>query len=1431
MSEGTDSSAPVSEIAKPESIAPPKGGIKGKLWLKIAAIAIVAILVGTAIYVMFLTPLTAGMSPDEITIDAGQMKSLSVSVKKGISSLTDNDAVKYRWRLNPDTLATFNFKSKPHVNLTAGVLAGTGTLSCEITYKGETKTLTKTVTVKPPYLDKIIVSPTTKTLERGMSKVFKASAVDSVGNPVENLSYAWSVSGVAVTINATTGVSVNLTAGTTYGNASLSASATWQSVSKTGAANVIVGPLPPRKIDYVWYKMFDVPFGDWWNTRWTFYKTEKVLTNSYPYMFQFYTQPEGNVKVYANARLNITARNVTAINMNDNPEFLPLHGSSRGGIAVIDWYMEYLTGAEVEASGVGAGNNDGWVIGLNGTVTLDKEAAMSVIKGLSSSAFDTFSIWWGNHGTEVSNDIMGWMIDEAGAARLNINPAYDGVFQMMAGSVSGEKVGDKIVLTYNTVSWGMEALIMRWFHEAFMPTEWWFSDMDFHAVIGPEMTNLDIDTVVSYALYAFETVNPPHDPCWVFEGMVQDVNPSSPPDVPFSAIDPYMNGPDGINPWQYLNRAPGNAYYNKMMQYDYTPGAWNLSENETLTLNWPAGQMAFLVHVPAPSGSIYASTTPTNDTMVVRFSEPMTSDNSEISPGSMSIDDTARKVVFTGPIDMWDWAKNQMTYKDLSDNWSRIALLPHGVPWIEFQKEHGLPTWPATYVVSDVPEMPLIDTPVDITVAVRDNYNRAYPSFSGTIHFESNRTDVTLPSDYTFNNATDGGRHKFLHTLSDALTFHGTGYYWVNISTNGGNATGSYSNIWVIPVPEQLDHLGLEVLGVKGIVMKAMPSDVRVTAYNQYPAPHDLFKGYSGTVAFSTNAPDGTYTLPANTTFTPASGGVARLAGLMYDITGTFTLTVYDNDTPSISKTVTVKVYKVPKMDYRIYDMFEQPWGEWWPWRFSTYAEDLILYSKPHANTEVYLLDSMNLRAVIYAPYRWNLTATNMSTLSVHSPEFMPILGTPGVPVPGASADMHVSFQYLNNASWFSYWVPTWSSNWNWTANKGYFDNMMVGQYADGYILGCVYTVVLNRQAAEEWLGMPQTGITVADWWTANRDAYTNRWIAWILDEGNRRLDIWPAYADAYYDEGTLSDLVEEANGNVTLRIGHFSWGYECLITRWLNETALSRHEPYMEDFNMSVQYRNEDANVSFDAVAQYNLHAVLANGTVNDPAWVWEPQRIDYNYQAGAASGYTSEFNPWGDPTNPKYYNSSNSGDSQLGSDLGYQNAPTLFDLASFQTLTIQLPTYDVVGFMGEPLPCSFRSGAIYQLKQFKNPQYYENITVRGPMWLGYNMTGFGPDAPNLWNYYDNTSKTLSLVGPMNFDNYRFPDGYLYHAAPWIEFNVANVTWGAISSLPAAPEPYAGEPTTTSSAALSDLAMLGVVILATSLAVVALGAGARRKD
>jgi len=685
-------------------------------------------------------------------------------------------------------------------------------------------------------------------------------------------------------------------------------------VSPRGAAH-IQGGGGAWSVDYLWYDMFNVPFGEWWNWRWVYYGTEQVMSNSYPYMFKHYAPPEGNVKVYANSRLNITARNMTQISMDENPEFLPLHGSARGGTAVIDWYMQYLTSDEMKRYPSNtAGWLDGWVISLNGTVTLDEEASLSVIKGLDSVSFDNFNTWWQTNGTDVSNDITGWLTREAAGPRLNIYPAYYGTFQMLTGSIAGVKVDDKVVLTYDIVTWGMEAVMMRWLHEAFMPTEWWFEDMNFHAVIGPEMTTLDIDTAVAYALYAFDTIQEPRRPCWVFEGMYQDVLPSAPPDVPYSDFDVYQD-------WRYLKAAPGNAFYNQMMYYDYTPGAWNLSANETLTLNYPSGQLPFLVHVPAEPGDIYASTAATLDTMSVRFSEPNSAENSEIAPGTVSVNNTARNVVFTGPIDMWDWANNQSSYDDLKDNWTRIDLLPHGVPWVELGMEHGLPRWAASFNLTGVQRMPVVNTPVNITVTVLDNYGQILSDYTGTVRFTSNRSDIDLPADYTFDPAVDGGKHKF----TDGITFQGLGYYQINMSAVGGNATGTYTDIWVIPEPEEVTGFQLSVLGVKGIVIKGLSTSVEVTVFNQYPSPHNVFKGYNGTAEFSTDAPAGTYTLPPNATFSPANEGMATLSGLLYDEMGSYILTVTDQLNTSATESVTVVVSVQSEIDYRLYDMFEQP--------------------------------------------------------------------------------------------------------------------------------------------------------------------------------------------------------------------------------------------------------------------------------------------------------------------------------------------------------------------------------------------------------------------------------------------------------------------------------------------------------------------------
>jgi hypothetical protein len=1015
------------------------------------------------------------------------------------------------------------------------------------------------------------------------------------------------------------------------------------------------------------------------------------------------------------------------------------------------------------------------------------------------------------------------MIDEAGpSARydMDIYPMYDANYQMLTGSITAAKVGEKIVLTYDLVTWGVEALMARWLHEAFMPNEWYFEDMNFHAVVGPERADVNIDTVVVYGVYAYEVTNTPPsgpEPCWVWESLLQDYIPSSPPEHPYSGFDNYL-------PYSYLNTAPGSDWYGKDMPYDYEPYATNLSVNETVRFVWPAGAQQFKVHVPwNESASGLNETGTRNDTMVLRYSEPMDTDNPELAPGSVTIDNSARYMEFKGPIDMWHWSKNQnaSNHQWLKSEWNRMGILPYGAPYIEWWPEHSYTPTIDHFVITDVPEMPLNNTAVGVTVTAYDELGKVFVGYNGTVTFSSNRTDVTLPGDYTFL-PSESGRHTY-----DNLTFTGLGSFWVNVSSvERPAAKGSYNDIWVIPDLEVITGFELEVLGAKGIVIKGLGTNVKVTALNQYPAPHNVFKEYSGTINFTTDAPLGTYELPANATFSPANSGILVAHGLLYNEMGTYTLTVVDVSDPLITESVVVIVSVPPEIKYRLYDMFEQPWGDWWPWRLTGYKTDIVLNREPHAYTMVYNQDTRNMHGIIYAPYRWNVTATNLTTMSVHAPEFMPILGTPGVS--GASADMHIWFQYLDNATWNAYWKPTWGTNPNWSATM---DNYMPpdgisGQFADGYYLGVVYTVSLNREAALEWMGMPVTD-TPATWWTANGASYMEQWQRWVLNEGKIRMDIWPAYEFDYRDMGTMMTFVEEPSGKVTLSIAHFSWGYEALVVRWMNETALCGHEPYMEDFNLSAHYTNDYVNVTYDAVAQYSLHSTKQNGTTNSSAWVWEPQRIDYVWYDSAITGYKSEFNPWATLS----YTSWNAGDGYYGDYASYDFTPTYFNLTSYMTLEVQLPTRsDVIGYMGEWLYNQRLAGAIFDLKR-GNRSAYDNITIYGPMTLGYNMTGFGPDAVNMWDYYDPVAKKLTLVGPMNFDNYHHPGGELYHSAPWIEFNVQNVTWNPGMTTAVAPieEPASGPAVALGALAL-ELAIIAAVLSASVMVVATMSEDVSRR-
>ena len=437
--------------------------------------------------------------------------------------------------------------------------------------------------------------------------------------------------------------------------------------------------------------------------------------------------------------------------------------------------------------------------------------------------------------------------------------------------------------------------------------------------------------------------------------------------------------------------------------------------------------------------------------------------------------------------------------------------------------------------------------------------------------------------------------------------------------------------------------------------------------------------------------------------------------------------------------------------DYRIYDMFEQPWGEWWQYRTEVYMSSVTLSNQPGAYTMVYNPDATGQQGIIMAPYRWNVTATGISAIDVNDPAVMPVFGPA---VGGASVHLDIYWEYLYQDWWDSYWLPTWSANSGWTEGM---DMLMYWQQSDSYYVGVVYEARMNRQAAETWLNMPQAADPLA-WWAANSEVYKADWLDWIDRQGNVEFDIYPGYEWPYTDLGTVMDLQVEGD-DIVLSIGHVNWGYEVLITRWMTDRAVCSHEPYMEDFQLSAQLGEGLSDLTYDAVAQYNMHAVKANQTESDAAWVWEPQNIDY------VPSPRSDFNPWEYLT----YTSWNSGDLYLGYEAPYDFTPTYFNLDSQMVLTVQLPQHeDVIGYLGLPTPY----GSIDELK-IGDDSAYRAIQVNGPMWLGWHGYPQVPGAPDLQPYYDNATKTLVISGPVAFENYHHPTGELYHSAPWIEFNV----------------------------------------------------------
>ncbi|MDH3365714.1 MAG: hypothetical protein OEM29_06925, partial [Thermoplasmata archaeon] len=376
----------------------------------------------------------------------------------------------------------------------------------------------------------------------------------------------------------------------------------------------------------------------------------------------------------------------------------------------------------------------------------------------------------------------------------------------------------------------------------------------------------------------------------------------------------------------------------------------------------------------------------------------------------------------------------------------------------------------------------------------------------------------------------------------------------------------------------------------------------------------------------------------------------------------------------------------------------------------------------------------------------------------------------------------------------------------------------------DGWFSGALINVTMNRAAALEWLGMP-TDQTPAEWWTANRDDYRADWAAWILDQGNNVYDIFCGYDYSYMDMlgGPLMELDGDAD-EVTLRMGHVTWGYEALLTRWLAASELSVHQAYMEDVSLTLEYTGTAVNASFDAVIQWNMKSVRQNESAPADgapcAWAWAPTHLDYMEKMGHTSAYT----PYASMT----YESLNCGDPYYGTEAPYEYTPIQFTLPEYARLIIELPTDPVPGYYAQPVI----STAVDDVFKRNDFSAYDPLKYTGEISFGVADLS---DAAGYDLYTEN--KTLFISGPWEPANPHPVDGdLLLSGAPWIEFNVALPTMAASSAvMPSVipleePVPTTTPQTTAATSVTAEIASLAAVISAVMMLIAALVVGARRR-
>ena len=469
--------------------------------------------------------------------------------------------------------------------------------------------------------------------------------------------------------------------------------------------------------------------------------------------------------------------------------------------------------------------------------------------------------------------------------------------------------------------------------------------------------------------------------------------------------------------------------------------------------------------------------------------------------------------------------------------------------------------------------------------------------------------------------------------------------------------------------------------------------------------------------------------------------------------------------------------------------------SEWWVKRKAAYSDTVIHDSYPYwvaYNPESSINDYTRVAHLAYGTfsyYRFSMDAKdigNVATGPNQDPLYLPILGD--IASDGGTVQLNWHLTYMTSEDVASALAGTSYVNTYYGVAPG---DLVFGGWAanDGWYIEHSGKMTFDRAAAGKFLGLNAGATDMRLEFRSNNDALNTAWAGHYLAEASPDTiyDIYACYDFSINSGPVLYFLTEDpasTTDTLVLRMWGYSWGSECLMMRYLDVQGLMvNFEGWSEDYYFNATITSDRAQIQTRSTMAYHMT------TWKDPSywgasWMLEAQHYDYNDYDGpfwlsrftpymALAGYTPMRTQW------------EAGTNNIGSEVAFWNTPSVFDLASGESLTVKLPTGQSMGYM----PYKGTVSDLFPKQGGGNDEKAVEMNTHqqwGEMVLG---PGTFPSLLYSASYYNAATKTLKVNGPVSWarnPDSVFPDlneggspMFMFDVSPVSEYNL---------SLPAGP-------------------------------------------